>query len=236
MTIVRGLQVSVTDGSHFFLLLHVSHRLFDLKEFFESTFPHLLQVDQVFTFDLKSSLPCFLSFDSILFQRLYTLLTLDEDVEPVGKRDPLGPINEFFSVLVTPVFIAHNTVVNIDVIHSECAVLFQGLNIKVILVNQTVGLNSLRTRFIIEMVVTFQALVSLNSRLKLKLNLRILGLEAQRHFVDSFRRQREVGPPGKVLMLLVLKSKLLFFVKITYLVFHAFGVRLIADRLQHLLV
>jgi hypothetical protein len=65
-------------------------------------------------------------------------------------------------------------------------VFLQFFNFYVIRVDQTVRLDPLRARFIVEVVVTFEPLVPLDGLLELKLYFGVLGLEVQRYFIYSF--------------------------------------------------
>lgn len=80
-------------------------------------------------------------------------------------------------MLITLVLVAHNTVVDIKIIHPQRTVFFKFFDIDIVCVDETVRLNPLRTRFIIKVVFTLQSLVSFDSLLKFKLHFGVLGLK-----------------------------------------------------------
>lgn len=137
----------------------------------------------MFTFDLQAALPRLLLLDCRFSECLDTLLPLDIDIKSVGHGHPLGTVDKLIGCLVAVALVARDPIVNVHIVDSECAVLFQRFNVYIIGIDQAVRLDPLRPRLVVKVVFTFEALVPLDSLLKLKLDLGVLRLEVERGLV-----------------------------------------------------
>ena len=178
MVVRRRLEVGITDRAHLLFLLDERERVLDLVKLFYAPFAKLPQLNQVFTFGLHAFLVLFLRLDCGFSEGLDALLSLNINVETVGHGDPFGPIHELDRGALATFLIAYDSVVYVDVVHAEGRVFVKLFNVVVLWVYFAVWLYSHGSRLIIQVVVTIQALVSLDRLLQVVLKLGELGLKA----------------------------------------------------------
>jgi hypothetical protein len=110
------------------------------------------------------------------------------------------------------------------------------IGVEILSMNLAIEFNALRPGLIIEMVSTIKSLVPLAGLFKLKLDFAPVRLELKRNLVNEFARQREMTPPGEVLMALMLEQVLSSLEELIQLLTHLLWCGLIPYFVNHLFV
>jgi len=155
----------------------------------------------------------------------------------MGKRNPFSSIEESFKGFVACSFIINDTHVNVYVIKSKRAILWQVICIQIIWINRSVRFNALRSGYSwVEVVFSLQSLMAFNCLFKLKLNLRKVWTKLQGNFVNKFWCEGKVRPSWQVLVSLMLKFKLPSLIKLAHLLSNVLRCRFISKVFAHQLL
>ena len=132
--VVLGLcHVNVFDqGACLLFSLAVRQSSYEHIQLFLACVSKFSVLYQVRTFCLNPLYICFLVVESLLSNVLEILLVPRIDIESMSHRRPLGLVDELLRRTVALFFISHNTIINVQIIDPECALLGQRFNIHVI--------------------------------------------------------------------------------------------------------
>ena len=149
----------------------------------------------------------FLLLVGLLAVRLEVLLVAQVDVETVGKWRPLRFVYQLGSTSAALLFIGHDSVVDIQIVGPESALLGDHLDMNIITHKIAICFQSLRSLlWRCKVILTLQALMPFDRVLQLELDFRVVWRELQADLVYELGGQGEVRPPLQVLIALVLQA------------------------------
>ena len=82
------------------------------------------ELNQAIAFSFDSGRVSFLALNGLLPGLLEELLRLGEDIEPVRERNPFTPLDEFVCLAFASVFVWDDSLIYVDVVDPEGAMLW----------------------------------------------------------------------------------------------------------------